>query len=320
MSGEQTIPVVNLKNYTEGTEEEKKAFINKFGEGLQSFGFVAVEGHGVPQELIDANYELFEDFFDLDEETKRQYEQPESGRQRGYTPFGIEQAKDGEKPDLKEFWHVGQEFDEDSELADKMPQNLWPDELPGFKQKATDLFDALESSGLEMLKAISEYLGEAPNTIADKAVDGNSIIRIIHYPVCEGFKEPGAMRAAEHEDINLITLLPAATDSGLEILTEDGEWMPVPMKKGQLIVDTGDMMKRLTNNTMPATTHRVVNPEGEPEPRYSRPFFRDPHRDARLDVLDNCVPEGEEPNYEPITADEFLKQRLEEIGVADSDE
>ncbi|QDG52346.1 isopenicillin N synthase family oxygenase [Persicimonas caeni] len=316
MTVEQTIPVVNLADYDSDDPEVREAFVKKFGEGLNDLGFVAVEGHGVPQELIDRNYELFEEFFALDEETKGKYEQPDSGRQRGYTPFGMEHAKDNEKPDLKEFWHVGREFDADSPLAKRMPQNVWPDELPAFRDNTLALYDALEASAHKMLAAISEYLGQPKDFIPSKAQDGNSIIRIIHYPVCDGFDEPGQMRAAEHEDINLITLLPAATDSGLEILTRDGEWLPVPSLEGQLIVDTGDMMKRLTNDVIPATTHRVVNPEGEPEPRYSMPFFVHPHPDASLEVIADCVPEGEEPKYEPTTADEYLQERLRAIGVA----
>lgn len=316
MTVEQTIPVVNLADYDSDDPKVREAFVKKFGEGLNDLGFVAVEGHGVPQELIDRNYELFEEFFALDADTKRKYEQPESGRQRGYTPFGMEHAKDNEKPDLKEFWHVGREFDGDSALAERMPQNVWPEELPEFRDNTLALYDALEASAHKMLAAISEYLSQPEDFIPSKAKDGNSIIRIIHYPVCDGFDEPGQMRAAAHEDINLITLLPAATDSGLEILTREGEWLAVPSLEGQLIVDTGDMMKRLTNDVIPATTHRVVNPEGEPEPRYSMPFFVHPHPDASLEVIDACVPEGEEPKYEPTTADEYLQKRLREIGVA----
>ena len=315
MTVEQTIPVVNLTDYTEGDPDQKAAFVDQFGEALEDLGFVAVEGHGVSQDLVDRTYELFEDFFALAEETKLKYERPETGRQRGYTPFGVEQAKDNEKPDLKEFWHVGREVGDDSELAERMPPNVWPDEIPELRDEALRLFFSMERSAMQMLAAISDFLGQPTDLVPSKADEGNSILRVIYYPVCEGFKEPGAMRAAAHEDINLITLLPTATKSGLEIMTRDGEWMAVPSKPGQLIVDTGDMMKRLTNGQLKSTTHRVVNPEGEPEPRYSMPFFVHPTPEADLTPLEDCVPEGEEPDFESITADEFLKQRLEETGV-----
>jgi isopenicillin N synthase-like dioxygenase len=316
MSKEQTIPVVDLEDYASEDPEVRAAFVETFGAGLQKFGFVAVENHGVPEELIDRNYELFREFFALDDDIKQQYEQPESGRQRGYTPFGVEKAKDKDVPDLKEFWHVGQEIEPGSELEGRLPNNVWPEELPQLRQNNLELFRSMESSAMQMLAAISEYLTGEPATIPGKAENGNSVLRIIHYPPTEGIIEPGAMRAAEHEDINLITLLPSATSSGLEILTRDGEWLPVPALEGQMIVDTGDMMKRLTNDVMPATTHRVVNPDGSNEERYSMPFFVHPHPDASLDVLPECVEDGEEPKYEPITADEFLQERLREIGVA----
>jgi isopenicillin N synthase-like dioxygenase len=166
-----------------------------------------------------------------------------------------------------------------------------------------------------LLEAFSIYLGQDANYLPDMAQDGSSIIRVIHYPVCEGFDEPGVMRAAQHEDINLMTLLPESTASGLELLTRDGEWLPIHAIEGQMIVDTGDMMRRITNTTIPATTHRVVNPGGAPTPRYSMPFFVHPHPDAMLEVLESCIGEGEEAKFEPITSEEFLMERLREIGL-----
>lgn len=316
MAVDQPIPVVNLEDYRSDEPDRRAAFVETFGDGLSELGFVAVEGHGVPQSLIDQNYALFRQLFDLGEQTKRNYERPESGRQRGYTPFGLEHAKDSEKPDLKEFWYVGREIDGDEALAERMPPNVWPSEVPELREAALSLFFAMERSAMQMLGAISEYLGLDQSLLPEKAQQGNHVLRVIHYPVCEGFDEPGAMRAAAHEDINLITLLPAATKSGLEIESRDGDWIPVPTREGQIIVDTGDMMKRLTNDVMRATTHRVVNPAGEPEPRYSMPFFVHPHPEARLDVLEACVDEKESAKYEPIRADEFLQQRLEETGVS----
>ena len=315
MSKEQTIPVVDLRDYTDGDEESQKQFVEKIGDALRELGFVAIEGHGVDRDLLYETYDLFEEFFDLDEETKQQYEFPEQGRQRGYTSFGIEQAKDNEKPDLKEFWHLGRDLPDDHPMADRIPSNVWPEEVAQLQQTASTLYKQMEKSAETMLKAISRYLGQPEDFLPNMIQDGNSIVRVIHYPVCDGFKEPGVMRAAEHEDINLITLLPEATDSGLELLNRDGEWVPIHAIEGQMIVDSGDMLSRITNDFIPATTHRVVNPEGEPQSRYSMPFFVHPHPDYNLEVLDSCVDEGEEPKYEPITAEEFLFQRLEEIGL-----
>jgi isopenicillin N synthase-like dioxygenase len=315
MATEQTIPVVNLQDYTHGDTTSRTAFVQKLGESLKALGFVAVEGHGVPIDLLNQNYKTFERLFALELETKKKYERPEFGRQRGYTSFGVEQAKGHNRADLKEFWHVGRELDASHPLAGRMAENQWPVEMPELKTESLALYDAMDRCGKSLLRAISEYLGLAPNTLPDMATDGNSVLRIIHYPVCDGFDEPGMMRAAAHEDINLITLLPEATQSGLEILTPEGEWLAVPSLPGQLIVDTGDMMKRITNDVIPATRHRVVNPVGTPTERYSMPFFVHPYPDASLAVLPSCVPSGESPKYAPMTADGYLKERLKENKV-----
>lgn len=315
MSQQQTIPVVDLREYTHGDESARTAFVQKIGDALKSCGFVAIEGHGVDTELLYENYDLFKEFFALNDEQKRRYEHIESGRQRGYTSFGVEHAKNSKKADLKEFWHVGRELPKDHPIYGRIPANVWPEEVPALREKALALFDAMEASASVMLKAISLYLGKPEDFLPNMITDGNSIIRVIRYPVCDGFDEPGVMRAAEHEDINLITLLPEATESGLELLKKDGTWLPIPSIKGQMIVDSGDMLARITNNVLPATTHRVVNPQGVASDRYSMPFFVHPHPDQVLTVLENCLAPGEEVTAPPITAEEFLFERLREIGL-----
>lgn len=311
----QTIPVVDLRDYTQGDAQTRDAFVQKIGDALKSCGFVAIEGHGVDTDLLYENYDLFKAFFALSDENKRRYEDVAGGRQRGYTSFGVEHAKHSTKADLKEFWHLGRELPKEHPIYGRIPPNVWPEEIPELREKALALFDAMEASATIMLKAISLYLGKDENFLPDMIKDGNSIIRVIRYPVCDGFDEPGVMRAAEHEDINLITLLPEATESGLELLEKDGTWLPIPSLKGQMIVDSGDMLARITNNLLPATTHRVVNPQGVATDRYSMPFFVHPHPDQVLTVLENCLAPGEEPSVPPITAEEFLFERLREIGL-----
>lgn len=316
MAKEQTIPVVNLQDYVSDDDQARAAFVKTLGEGLKEFGFVAVEGHGVPISLLERNYATFRALFDQPLEVKRQYEKPEFGRQRGYTSFGVEQAKDHDKADLKEFWHVGRELPESHELYERMAPNQWPTEMPEVKTNSLALYEAMDQCGQTLLRAISEYLGLNPEFLPSLARDGNSVLRVIHYPVCDGFDEPGMMRAAAHEDINLITLLPEATDSGLEILTRNGDWLAVPSLPGQLIVDTGDMMKHITNDLIPATRHRVVNPDGARGARYSMPFFVHPSPDASLAVIGSLVAAGQTAKYPPTTADEYLRERLRENKVS----
>lgn len=313
---EQTIPVVDMRDFVEGDDEAREAFIQQLGDALAELGFVAVEGHGVPRDLIYENYSNYQRFFELDEPTKRKYEDPEGGRRRGYTSFGVEHAKDNDKPDLKEFFHVGRQLEPEHPLYDRVARNIWPEEMPVLQRKGMALYHSLEECSVHLLRAFSLYLEQEASFLPEMAEDGSSIMRVIHYPVCDGFDEPGQMRAAQHEDINLMTLLPEATESGLELLTREGEWLPIRSIEGQMIVDTGDMMSRITNGKIPATTHRVVNPEGAPTPRYSMPFFVHPHPDAMLEVLESCLDEGEQPKHEPITADDFLLERLRAIGLS----
>ena len=315
MTQEQTIPVVDLQQYLNGDEQARAQFIKTFGDALKDYGFAAIENHGIDKAMLDRNYGNFKSFFDRDVDYKRRFEDASTGRQRGYTSFGVEHAKNNAKADLKEFFHIGRELDADHALYDRMVPNIWPEGMDELKDDALTLFDSLERCAMTLLEVVSLYLNQDADFLPGMAEDGSSIIRIIHYPVCDGFDEPGKMRAAEHEDINLMTILPESTESGLELLTRDGEWLPIHAIPGQVIVDSGDMMSRITNGFLPATTHRVVNPKGEPTPRYSMPFFIHPHPDAVLKVLDSCLEEGEEPKHDPITSEEFLMERLKEIGL-----
>lgn len=305
---EQTIPVVRLSDF----ETDRAAFCAALGDSLAELGFVAVEGHGIAPALVDAVYADFAAFFALSEDAKRAYEDPAAGRARGYTSFGVEHAKDRPVPDLKEFFHVGRDADAaDPRLARLIP-NAWPTEIATLRASTTALFAELDRVAAVLLEGLSRYLGLAPEYFPEMARGGNTVLRVIHYPAIAE-RPPGAMRAAEHEDINLMTLLPPSPQAGLEILTRDGRWLPIRAIPGQIIADTGDMMSRVTHGRIPATTHRVVD-DGGTTARYSMPFFVHPHVDATLEALPGCVPEGEE-GAPPINAEAFLNERLRAIGL-----
>ena len=311
---EQTIPVVDLRDYDDPAKRD--AFVKTYGDALRSLGFVALEGYGIDDAFFAKVYDAYRRFFALPEDVKKKYENPEDGRRRGYTSFGIEHAKDNAKPDLKEFFHVGRALPADDPMAARLPKNVWPAEVAELEALSMELFAKLDRVASTCLEALGAYLGAEPGFLPAMAEKGNTIQRFIHYPVCDGFDEPGVMRAAQHEDINLMTLLPPADETGLEVLDREGKWMPIHAIPGQIIADTGDMMSRITNDRIPATTHRVVNPQGEPTPRYSMPFFIHPHLDVDLEVMPCCLGEGESPKYAPINNEEWLQQRLREIGLA----
>ncbi|EQC46438.1 oxidoreductase, 2OG-Fe(II) oxygenase family protein [Bacteriovorax sp. BSW11_IV] len=306
------VPELSLMSYINGSTNDKVTFVNNLYSGLKDYGFIVLTDHTVDQKKVDDAYSLLKEFYALPIETKKMY-CGNNGGQRGYTPFKTEHAKDNANPDLKEFWHVGRELAATSQYKGVYPENVWPTEIPGFKDAFMNLYNSMDESANILLEAIGIGLDVPKNFFADMVHDGNSILRAIHYPPTKGEDTKNSIRAAAHEDINLITMLVGATDSGLELLDRDGSWLPVQSAPGQIVVDTGDMMSRITNEVLPATTHRVVNPKDDGSERFSMPYFVHPHSNALLSCIASCVGEG--AKYPDITAGDFLIQRLKEIGL-----
>lgn len=316
MSSQQSIPVVDLKDFLSDSVPARRRFVETAGRALEDIGFFALEGHGVESGLIDKAYGLACRLFELSDSAKHRYEDPEIKGQRGYTSFGREHAKDSDAPDLKEFWHVGRELPAWHALARIYPKNVWPLELQEFKPTFLKLYEDLDACSAHLLRACSLYLGEEENVLADTSRDGNTILRVIHYPPVPEDRNPQSVRAAAHEDINLITLLCEATDDGLELKQRDGTWLPIKALSGQIIVDSGDMLQNLTNGVLKSTTHRVVNPNDDRSRRFSMPFFVHPRSEVELNPLQSCIERcGGEKKYPDIKAGEYLMQRLKEIGL-----
>jgi isopenicillin N synthase-like dioxygenase len=254
------VPTLSLKSYTEGDAYDKKMFIDDLYDGLKYYGFIILKDHGVRTDLLDKAYSLAEQLFNLPIERKMEYTSKKHGNQRGYTPFGKEHAKNAPVHDLKEFWHVGRELPPDHKYANEYPENIWPTELSDFKNVMQSLYSDLDAVGDSMLEALTSPLQVPADYFKKMTTDGTSILRLLHYPPIPEGVDPRCVRAAAHEDINLITILVAATTSGLELLDRDGKWLPIETEKNNLIVDAGDMLARITNDVIPSTTHRVVNP------------------------------------------------------------
>jgi isopenicillin N synthase-like dioxygenase len=293
---------------------DPEGFARELGESFERYGFAIIADHGIPADLIARAEEKAKAFFALPENVKRSYHKPGGGGARGYTPFGIETAKGATQHDLKEFWHVGRELSEGHRFGDVMAPNVWPKEVTEFRETFLELFAAFDTAGLRILEAIARHLGLAPDWFENTVEDGNSVLRLLHYPPVSP-DAPG-VRAGAHEDINTITLLLGAEEAGLQLLDRDGEWMAVSPKEGELVVNIGDMLQRLTNNVLKSTSHRVVNPppERRGKSRYSMPFFLHFRPDFLIETLPECISEDRPNLYpEPITAHDFLLQRLREI-------
>ena len=291
-----------------------EAFAQQLGASFARYGFAVVADHDLPQDLVDGAVARTKAFFALPEDVKRQYHVAGGGGQRGYTPFGIEAAKGATQRDLKEFWHVGRELPPGHPYAQYMPPNVWPAEIEGFHDHVGGLYDGLDGLGKRILCAIAHYLKIGDGFFDEPTRLGNSILRLLHYPPVPA-DAPG-VRAGAHEDINAITLLLGAEEAGLQVLDRDGRWLPINAPEGAVVCNIGDMLQRLTNNVLPSTTHRVVNPPPERRgvARYSTPFFLHFEPEYRIKTLPSCITADNPDRYpEPITAHEFLMERLREI-------
>ena len=316
------VPSVDLADFRAGGDRKAK-FVQELGKAWENIGFVAVKNHGLADNDRDKLYQSVQNFFQLEEDTKRNYENLELAGQRGYISKGRETAKGFKTPDLKEFYHVGQIFKEEDKQHDialnEYPDNIFPKENPEFEKYTTHTYKTLENSGKELLQAAALYLGLEEHYFDDKIHNGNSILRAIHYFPISNPEElaPDAVRAAAHGDINLITLLMGASADGLQVLRRDDKWIPITALPEQVVVNVGDMLSRLTNNKLKSTIHRVVNPPKDKmnTSRYSIPFFMHPRSEMDLSCLDNCIDKENPKQFEDITAGEFLNERLIELGL-----
>lgn len=314
MDAIRKVPELSLMSFVNGTNNDKVKFTNELFRGLKDYGFIVLVDHPVDYSLTSKAYDLVHEFFQQPTEIKKQYICKAGGGQRGYTAFGVEHAKNSQYPDLKEFWHVGRETLVNEERFRKFfPHNIWPTEIPEFKDVMLKFFNGMDTTSALILDSLGMALDVPQTYFRDMLQDGNSIVRAIHYPPLGDNAPKNAVRAAAHEDINLITCMVGATSAGLELLDRDGKWLPVSCNDRQLVIDSGDMLSRITNDVIPATTHRVVNPDDASSNRYSMPFFTHPNPDTILSCIPSCRGTGEK--YEPINSNDWLMQRIADIGL-----
>jgi len=313
----QKIPSVDLRDFLSEDPARKQKFVNEIGKAYEEIGFVALKGHFLDDKLVENLYSEVRNFFTLPIETKEKYEIPGIGGQRGYVSFGKEHAKGRSAGDLKEFWHFGQYVDSNSKYANEYPENVTVSELPNFNSTGKEAYQMLEKTGIYVLRALALYIGLDEFYFDAYISEGNSILRPIHYPSITDEPKDGAVRAAAHGDINLITLLMGAQGKGLQVQNHDGQWIDAMAQPDELMINVGDMLSRHTNNRLKSTIHQVVNPPRElwGTSRYSIPFFMHPVSDMKLNCLAECIDENHPKLYEDITAGEFLYERLVELGL-----
>ena len=311
------ITICDMSDFLSNDAEKQQQFVSRMGYALKDIGFFALTNHGIPLPEITLAYSESEKFFSHSHEVKLGYEQRAINRQRGFTSFGIEHAKGNDAPDLKEFWQTGRTLSPDHKNFETYPENVWPKkECPEFEGAIDGLYQKMESLSRKLLDAASLYLGREESWLSNMAIDGNTIMRMIHYPTISDDADPASVRSAEHEDINLITLLVGASADGLQVMDNDGSWISVAANHEHIIVDSGDMLQNITNGLFKSTTHRVINPDDSRDARYSMPMFVHPRDEVDLTPDPGFVAlTGGVPLYESITAGEYLLQRLKEIGL-----
>ncbi|MTI33214.1 isopenicillin N synthase family dioxygenase [Xanthovirga aplysinae] len=314
-----TIATVDFNDFISSDAERKASFIQKLGDSFAEMGFVIVKNHGVSKELREDLFRVSKSFFELEEAFKRNYEKKELNGQRGYISKNRETAKGFQTPDLKEFFHVGQIVEDNDPIKEEYPDNIWPSEVKDMQEVTTQVYKTFENTGKHLLRAIALYLDLDEKYFDDKIHNGNSILRLLHYyPLSNVENIPDdAVRAAAHEDINLITLLMGGSAEGLQAKSKDGQWVSVSPNENEIVINIGDMLQRLTNNRLRSTTHRVVNPGKEKlgTSRYSTPFFLHPRSDMDLSCLESCIDADNPKHYEDITAGGYLDERLIELGL-----
>ncbi len=313
----QHIPSVDLRDFLSDDPARKQHFVNEIGKAYEAIGFVALKGHFLDDQLVEDLYQEVRHFFNLPLETKAKYEIPGIGGQRGYVSFGKEHAKGRSAGDLKEFWHFGQYVEADSKYAHEYPDNVEVSELPHFNATGRKAYEMLEKTGIYVLRALALHIGLDEFYFDNYIQQGNSILRPIHYPPITDEPKDGAVRAAAHGDINLITLLMGAQGKGLQVQNHNGEWIDAMAQPDELMINVGDMLSRHTNNKLKSTIHQVINPPRElwGTSRYSIPFFMHPVSDMPLNCLPECIDASHPKAFEDITAGEYLEERLVELGL-----
>lgn len=322
MAKTEEIPLVDLRDFLSGNKRRRQAFVLAFGEALRTFGFVRLQGHGVSDDLLKAVYASMRMLFAHSDELLRDYHVPDIHGQTGYTPYGKEQAVGYKVGDAKRFWHVCRQSER---------SNIWPSDklAPSLREYASDLYNDLDRVFRTLCFALEEYLETGEESVTGLVVgDNNSTLRLLHYPPLPA-RKPGKhkprrasrnklVRAGAHRDINWLTLLPAATSSGLQVRRHNGRWLPIKAARGEIIVNAGIMLERFTNGYIPATEHQVVNPDDEiPNvDRFSTPFFGHPCAEAIIKVPKRFRGKGRPRAKPAITAREALQQVLKAIKLA----
>lgn len=291
-------------------------------EACERIGFYAVAGHGIHLDEIDALHAAAREFFDLPAAEKARVVRPRPEQNRGFIGRGDETlarlAGQATPPDDKEVFTIGP-IDAGSDAyftrAEAYPHfapNLWPARPARLRPAMESYWRAATALAGRLLRLSALALDLAPDRFEAITRRHISMLRLIDYPVQTRPPAPGQLRAGEHTDLNMLTLVAGTTDvGGIEVRRRDGAWVPVPYAPDLISVNIGDVLMRWTNDRWISTPHRVANaPPGAAVRRQSIAFFFQADYDAELACLPSCVSADNPARYAPTTIGAYRASRF----------
>jgi isopenicillin N synthase-like dioxygenase len=304
-----TVPVIDVGPCFAGVPGALESTAKTLRETLETIGFFVIVNHGVPGALIEQTFAEARRFHDQPMEWKLAHRMNEHNN--GYMTLGryavwTSEVNRNDKPDLNEAFFCRRELPAEHPLRRSgrrfVGPNLWPDGLPGFRERALAYTDAMDALSRRFLPVCAVALDLAPDAFDAAFAESQFTFRLTHYPPVTA--EPNQFGIAPHTDANFLTFLAQTDVPGLQVRTPDGTWVDVPYVPGSYAVNSGDMMYRWTNGRFKSTPHRALPPVGRD--RYAIPFFLGPHMDTVIECLPTCQGPENPPRFPPITYGEYL--------------
>ena len=309
------IPVINFAPFLEGDPKDKQAVAQAIYRACHDVGFMYLKNHGVPQNKVDQAFEQSRQFFGLPLEKKQQIAWSSGTSNRGYVGIERERLDETKPGDLKEAFNMGRAISLEEVDAEQqaLVVNQWPEGQDTFKNTITDFFDVCSITATHVFRAFAIALQMPESFIADKHLSRGYTLRLLHYPPLETMPKPGQIRAGAHSDYGTLTLLFQDDVGGLEVQLANGEWMSAPSIPGTILINTGDLTQRWSNDVFRSTKHRVSLPQNEKAlcDRYSIAFFCQPDADTDIVCFPSCQSDDDPPRYAPIKSGEYLLSRLQ---------
>ncbi|MGB3491616.1 MAG: 2-oxoglutarate and iron-dependent oxygenase domain-containing protein [Elainellaceae cyanobacterium] len=310
-----TIPLVDFAPFLIDDSIGQQQVAAEIYRACHEIGFLYVINHGIPQDMIDRAFEQSQQFFDLPLAQKQKVAWSNEFSNRGYVGRERERLDETQPGDVKEAFNIGQEVPQDQAFSQgaALVLNRWPAGQDAFRTTISELFETCTVAAAHVLRAFAIALSMPETFIVEQHRTHNYTLRLLHYPPLDAMPKPGQMRAGAHSDYGSLTLLFQDDVGGLEVLNAKEQWIAAPAVPGAILVNTGDLMERWSNDVFRSTQHRVRLPDADHAgcDRYSIAFFCQPDAEAEIACLPTCQSATHPPQYPPVKSGEYLLSRLQ---------